>query len=289
MSAVTQYLPRRALSRLVGRIAYWQGPRWLVSWVILLFARAYKINLQEAELNYWQYPSLGDFFIRRLRPGLRPVGPGEILHPSDSVITQAHPVVQGQLIQAKGKKYDLNSFLQDPQGADPFVGGVFLTYYLCPTDYHRVHSPVTGEILKIRHIPGDLWPVNNWSTENISQLFCQNERLVVYIQTPFGVAAVVFVGATNVGSIALSFDTSIQTNANDDQKVQEVVYDPPVSVEKGQELGWFRMGSTAVVVYPESLIKSSTADFKDGSKWWGAAVKVNADLSEVEKNSSTAE
>lgn len=273
MSSITRFVPKNHLSYLAGLLVHLKLPSFLNRWIIAIFARAYNINLEEAELPYYEYPSLGEFFIRRLKPGIRPVGETWAVHPADSVITQAAPIHDGKLIQAKGRTYTLQSFMRDKEALKKYDNGYFLTYYLCPTDYHRVHSPVAGEIKRVLHIPGALWPVNAWSTENVHDLFSINERVVVEIQTDRGLVAAVFVGATNVGKIELSFDSEIIGNQLTAQTVREKQYQN-LKIQKGEELGMFRMGSTVVMLYAPGTINPA-----DLSEFHNQAVKVNSDFS----------
>lgn len=272
MSSITRFLPKNHLSYFVGQLVHVKLPSFINKWIVLAFAKAYRINLQEAEKDVSQYASLGDFFVRRLKAGLRPVGSAYALHPADSRITQAEKIQNGELIQAKGKTYNLTSFTQDASALNVYNGGHFLTYYLCPTDYHRVHSPVSGQITRVRHIPGALWPVNDWSTENIHELFSVNERVFVEIQTEKGLVGVMFVGATNVGQIVLSFDSEIIGNQLMSSAVKEKKYQN-LQIRKGEELGMFRMGSTVVMLYAPGTL----ADFNP-SQWRGLQVQVNSDL-----------
>ncbi len=269
MSAVTKYLPKKGLSRLVGCLMHWQGPKWWAHFSIKNFAKYYKINLSEAEKPISEYASIGDFFIRKLKPDARPVAEAPVLHPADSKLTQFENITDNSLVQAKGWKYSLAQFTQDEKANEKWSNGMFLTYYLCPTDYHRVHSPVSGVIKKARLIPGELWPVNHWSTTHIENLFAINERLLVEIETQWGLVGVMFVGATNVGHICLSFDQTLQGNQGQTQ-VEEREYNLPI--EKGQELGMFRMGSTVVMLYSEKF-KTTFQKFDKGP-----SVKVNSAL-----------
>lgn len=253
MSSIVKILPRRLMSRLIGRLVHWRGPRWFAHLTVFLFGRYYRIAFHEAEKDFRDYPSIGDFFIRKLKPETRPIGTAEILHPADSRITQHGIITNGQLIQAKGMTYELKDFTQDPDAYKKWANGYFITYYLCPTDYHRVHSPVSGQVTDVRHIPGDLWPVNDWSTNAINNLFGINERVLVEIETDYGPVGVMFVGATNVGSIELDFDPTLVTNKPGTLIFNHQKYEPTVQIRKGQELGLFRMGSTIVMLYPPQI------------------------------------
>lgn len=254
MSAITKFLPRNHLSYLVGKLVHWRGPRIWADITIRVFAKIYNINLDEAEKPVSGYPSLGEFFVRRLKAGVRPVAEtAAAVHPADSQISQSGRIHGGKMVQAKGKDYSVQDLLANSEALKTYQNGFFITYYLCPTDYHRVHAPVSGLITKVTHIPGELWPVNKWSVENIHDLMSVNERIVVEIASDYGPASVVFVGATNVGQIELSFDPSFRGNQLNMSKTRVVEYKTPMSIEKGDELGMFRMGSTIIMVYPEAF------------------------------------
>ncbi|RYZ81677.1 MAG: phosphatidylserine decarboxylase, partial [Proteobacteria bacterium] len=174
-------------------------------------------------------------------------------HPADSEISQHGPITDGRLIQAKGRDYHVQELLSSAEAPERYRNGYFITYYLCPTDYHRVHSPVDGVIRKVTHVPGELWPVNKWSVENVHDLFSVNERIIVEIASEIGPVAVVFVGATNVGQIMLSFDETFHGNQMTLKQNRVVEYDEAIPVKRGDELGMFRMGSTVVMVYGEGF------------------------------------
>lgn len=273
MSAITKFLPKRRMSRWLGHLMHWEGPSWLIQPAIRIFAKAYKINIDEAEHSCTAYPSVGEFFVRRLKAGSRPLASSWAVHPADSRITQSEVIDDGTLVQAKGITYKLFDFTQDPECTKKWAGGLFITYYLCPTDYHRVHSPVDGDITDVRYMPGQLWPVNEWSTSHVKDLFTVNERILVEIATELGPVGVMFVGATNVGHIRLSFDDSIRGNQMGPHIFHHQSYSPQIPVHKGSELGMFRMGSTVVMLYPPAFRQ------KYGEKLnLGPLVKVNSAL-----------
>jgi len=277
MSAITRFLPKNHLSYVAGILTHLKLPKFIWTPIIRCFAKAYKINLSEAEFEISKYQSLGDFFVRKLKSGLRPVGSTWNVHPADAVITQAAQITDGKLIQAKNKFYNVVDLTHDSGALEKYNDGYFLTYYLCPTDYHRMHSPVNGIIQKITHIPGRLWPVNQWSTENISNLFSVNERVCVEIKTDRGFVNVIFVGATNVGQIILTVDSDIQGN--------QLVLSKPliknnlnIQITKGQELGMFRMGSTVVMLYQKNTLQITTLEKFQLDHFHNQAVKVNSDF-----------
>lgn len=254
MSAITKFLPRNHLSYFVGKLVHWRGPQIWAEITIRIFAKIFHINLDEAEKPVREYPSLGDFFVRKLKPGVRPIAAqAAAVHPADSQISQHGRIHGGRMIQAKGREFQVQDLLVSSEATKIYQNGYFITYYLCPTDYHRVHAPVSGLITKVTHVPGELWPVNKWSVENVHDLFSVNERIIVEIASDYGPASVVFVGATNVGQIELSFDPSFRGNQLTLSKIRTVEYKTPLPIEKGQELGMFRMGSTVVMVYTEDF------------------------------------
>lgn len=274
MAAITRFLPKNHLSYIVGKLVHFHLPRFIWTPIIKIFAKAYQIDLDEAEKPVNEYPSLGEFFIRKLKPGVRPVGRTWALHPADSVITQAAIMIDGKLIQAKDKTYNVKEFTGFDEALDIYSDGQFLTYYLCPTDYHRVHSPVDGTIERVIHKPGALWPVNNWSTSNIDELFSINERVYVEIKTERGLVGVVFVAATNVGDIALSFDPEIRGNKFKIQKSFLKSYKNQ-EIQKGDELGMFRMGSTIVMLYQKGVLGLQNSQLE---QFHTKSVKVNSDF-----------
>lgn len=262
MSFITLYLPRKTLSRFVGFLAQIRWPGALNLWVIKGFAKLYSINISEAEKKIDEYSTLMEFFTRKLKPEARPIEDAFLVHPCDSEIIQRGPIESETLIQAKGLKYKVQMLTNDPEAIDKYNNGYFLTYYLCPRDYHRVHSCVSGVITQMNYSEGDLWPVNKWSVNNIRNLYTKNERVHLEIATEKGPIGVVFVGATNVGSIALNFEPSLRTNQN--RGPLRKTYTPPLEVEKGQELGMFRFGSTVILLLSEEwknqLLKSQAQE-----------------------------
>ena len=161
LARLLSLLPKSLLSSWVGRAVHAPLPPPVARRAVALFAHWYRINLGEAELPLAHYPTIGALFSRRLKPGVRPLGPGPV-HPADALITASGPIDQHTLLQGKWHTYTLAELVHHPQVASHFVQGSFLTYYLCPTDYHRVHAPVDGTVTWSCHIPGAFWPVNAW-------------------------------------------------------------------------------------------------------------------------------
>src|SRR5215207_7939053 len=240
-------VPKNALSRLAGALTAWRAPAPVRLAAMKAFARRYGIDLSESpELDV--YRTFGEFFARPLRPGLRPIAPGDTVavSPVDGVVSEVGTADGGRLLQAKGIDYTARALVADDALARSLEGGAWATIYLSPRDYHRIHFPLGGEVVGWRYVPGKLWPVNPASVRTIPGLFTVNERLVTVLRTPLGRCAVVAVGATVVGRVRAYFDPTVPpTNVRGGAPASRD-YDPPLPVKKGQELGAFEMGSTVI-------------------------------------------
>lgn len=265
MLALLGRLPQGAMSRGFGRIADLPIPRPLRRPVLGAFAAAVGANLSEAEHPLERYRSLNEFFVRRLRPGMRrwPQGPDLLGSPVDGIVGQLGQVRDGRILQAKGRSYSVESLLQREDAGARYAGGSYLTIYLSPRHYHRIHAPCSGSIPEAEHLPGALLPVNAAAVMHTPELFARNERLVTYIESAWGRVAVVAVGAYNVGRISAAFDPewrgqgaapgegeatrrSATNRAGEPGEVHR--YDPAVPVTMGDEIMTFHLGSTVVLL-----------------------------------------
>jgi phosphatidylserine decarboxylase len=251
-------LPQGALSRGFGRLADLPLPRALRGPILGGFARMMGIDLAEAEHPLREYRTLNAFFVRRLRAGLRPQpeDPAAVSSPVDGVVGSFGTVSEGQLLQAKGRHYTAAALLRDPLEAERYEGGSYLTLYLSPRHYHRIHAPVGGELAKAAHLPGALLPVNAPAVAGIADLFPRNERLLCYLDGEAGRCAVVAVGAYNVGRISAAFDPGWNAPPGEGGwvtnrgRVDEVRnYSPPRRVQRGDEIMAFHLGSTVVLLF----------------------------------------
>lgn len=245
-------LPRHAVSRLAGKIASVPIARPLRTPVHRAFSRVFGAAWEEAEHPLTEYTSINAFFTRRLRAGARPVARGSLVSPVDGTVGAAGAVSAGMLIQAKGRNYSLTALLGDADLAGRMEGGTFVTVYLAPGDYHRIHVPLDGAITGATYVPGDLWPVNAHAVTHVEDLFAVNERIIVRLATPGGgEVAVVLVGAIMVGMTQVAFD-DLHTNARR-RAVQQRQYAPSLPVRAGDPLGHFEFGSTVIVVCPPDV------------------------------------
>lgn len=236
-------------SALVGLTARRRLPVLLRNAAYRAFARATGADLGEAELDLRAYSSLGDLFARRLRPGVRPIDAEltSIIAPCDGVVAARGTAHDGTLIQAKGKNYGLDELVVDVELADRLTGGDYATIYLSPRDYHRVHTPVDGRLLRYEYIPGALWPVNPLVASRRDRLLVRNERVVITIDAGrLGMVAIVMVGAAGVGNIALHYaPESVTWRTSGERRRIELDHE----LTRGDELGAFRLGSTVVMIF----------------------------------------
>lgn len=253
---VLPQLPKKWLSHYLGAAVHQPLPKKLSQAAIKAYVKMYDINLDEIEKPLGEYGTLGEFFSRALKEGARPIQ-GDLVHPCDGRLIQRGSIHDGTLIQAKGKIYRMDEFVPDNPWMDDFEQGQFLTYYLAPFNYHRVHSPLESQVLWAQVIPGELWPVNSWSVKRIDGLYVVNERVAVGLQTERGKAILVMVGATNVGSMSFSFDESIKTNQRPRIEKYLRTYTEPQALNAGQELGTFHMGSTVVLLLDKGFSTTS--------------------------------
>jgi len=218
------------------------------------FARRYRVDLEEAELGLDGYRTLGEFFTRRLKPGLRPVEAGEkvVVSPVDGAVSQAGTLERDLCLQAKGIRFPVGKLLGDEGSAHAFQDGAFATLYLSPRDYHRIHAPLGGQVLGYSYVPGEFWPVNAASVRRKEALFCVNERLITWMDTPAGLLAVVAVGATCVARIHAAYDRLV-THTGQPPEVHR--YPRPIPVQKGDELGMFEMGSTVILLFGPGKVR----------------------------------
>jgi phosphatidylserine decarboxylase len=241
-------LPRVRLSRAVGRLCDQPLPSLVSRAVTNAYCRAYRVDLDDAELPLGAFPSFDAFFTRQLKPGTRTVSSDALVSPADGALSSQGVVDPGARIFVKGQPYDVGELVGDPRDAARYAGGEFAVIYLAPRDYHRVHSPADGLITLVRGLPGDLYPVNSIGEKHIPQLFVRNQRAAIVIDTPgLGRVTVVMVGATIVGRVTVS------VLGGPDVEPGLHPIEPAVPVKKGDELGIFHLGSTVVLLLEPGL------------------------------------
>ena len=266
-----RYVPKNHISRAIGRLVHTRLPRPISRRLVRWFADTYRIDVDAAGKPLSDYPSIGHFFIRDLAEGLRPIE-GDFVSPVDGVLRNFGIIENGRIEQVKGKTYTLARFLADEANSARYENGAFFNFYLSPQDYHHVHSPVGGGIVRSVHIPGKLWPVNDWSLANIDELFSINERVITFVDGDLGRVAVVMIGATNVGKISVTYDSFISNSANVDRNVARD-YSPAFPITAGDRLGTFHMGSSVVVLIEPGRVDLDRVRLEAGKKvQYGAAI-----------------
>jgi phosphatidylserine decarboxylase len=253
-------LPKRGLTALAGRVASRERGTTttrLVRW----FVRKYGVDLGEAvESDPAAYASFNDFFTRALKPGARPIAHAALVCPVDGTISQFGAIEHDQVLQAKGHRYSTTALVGgDHALAARFHDGSFATLYLSPKDYHRIHMPCDGTLVRMIHVPGSLFSVNPVTARGVPRLFARNERVVcVFESGVFGDFVVTLVGATIVGSMATVWHGVV--NPPRVRRVREWQYpERAVTLKQGEEMGRFLLGSTVVLLFPKRALRFNAA------------------------------
>ena len=260
LGVLDQYLaPHHLLTRWMQHLTRVRAP-WFKNRQISWFVRRYQVDMSiAAETNPLAYPDFNTFFTRPLKAGARTVISGDdvLACPADGKISQIGDVNKGRLLQAKGYSFDLLTLLGGSETrAQPFGDSRFVTIYLSPRDYHRVHMPLAGRLRETIYIPGRLFSVSPRTTRAIQGLFARNERLVCIFDTAIGPVAVILVGAMFVAGIETVWSGLLPHS----KQVIEHDYaaEQPheeIALERGQEMGRFNMGSTVIVLFPPDRVE----------------------------------
>jgi len=254
---IQSWIPQHLLSRFGGWLANCEIPR-VKNYLIRYFLNRYIVNLQEAEeSNPYHYPSFNAFFTRTLRMDVRPIAihGNALISPADGTVSQIGDIDDGAMIQAKGHTFSVTDLLGgNIEVAATFQSGHFLTVYLAPQDYHRVHIPVDGTLTKMIYVPGRLFSVNTQTTQVVPNLFARNERVIILFNTSVGKVAVILVGAMIVGSIETVWAGTI-TPFSRRCLIHQWDYDNPIDFKRGDEIGHFKFGSTVIVLLEQKAIQ----------------------------------
>ncbi len=256
LAVLPQYLlPKQLLTMVAGRFASARAGSLTTS-AIRRFVARYGVDMSEAaDPDIASYATFNDFFTRALRPGARPLAPAAVICPVDGAVSQLGAIEHDQIFQAKGHRYSTTALLGgDAALAEPYRDGSFATIYLSPRDYHRIHMPCPGRLLRMVHVPGSLFSVNPLTARGVPGLFARNERVVCHFQTPLGPMALVLVGATIVGSMATVWHG--QVNPPRTGKLRSWDYSTqPITLDQGEEMGRFMLGSTVVLLFQRGAVQ----------------------------------
>ncbi|RKR25823.1 phosphatidylserine decarboxylase [Acidovorax sp. 93] len=256
LAVLPQYLlPKQALTTLAGKFASAQLGGLTTS-VIRHFVARYNVNMAEAaNPDITSYASFNDFFTRALKPGARPLAAADLICPVDGAISQFGPIAKDQIFQAKGHTYSTTALVGgDAEAAARFDNGHFATLYLSPRDYHRIHMPCAGELTRMVHVPGDLFSVNPTTARGVPGLFARNERVVCFFESAQGPFVLVLVGATIVGSMATVWHGQVNPPRTGTLRQWDYAKGQ-VSLQQGEEMGRFLLGSTVVMLFPQGPLQ----------------------------------
>ncbi len=252
------------LSQLFGKFASKPFSRPVQGWINRTYVRLMKLDMSEFN-EPESYPTLNALFTRELqKPRSFDQDSKTMISPCDALITEGGSLEHFDALQIKGMAYDVRAFITDAideKNAAWLEDGSYVNFYLSPTDYHRYHVPLDMKVTKAVYVPGKLYPVNIPSLKKRLNLFIENERVVLECQSQNTTFFLVLVGALNVGQMVVNFEPDIQTNAN---KMERKVYTyDNVELKKGDELGFFKMGSTVILLAPKEMLDIQV---KEGDK-----------------------
>ena len=277
--AMQHLLPKQAITAMAGAVASWQGGAATTA-LIRWFIRRYGVNMAEAATpDPAAYKSFNHFFTRALKPGARPLAQADLLCPVDGAVSQFGRIDGERIFQAKGHDYSARALLGgDGALAAHFHSGHFATLYLSPKDYHRIHMPCGGRLLRMIHVPGELFSVNPATARGVPGLFARNERVVCVFEglgesadtRPWALA---LVGATIVGSMATVWHGVVKRSGT----VREWAYhDQRIELAAGAEMGRFLLGSTVVLLFPAGPLAFNPAWQPGGAIRMGQAMAQRA-------------
>jgi phosphatidylserine decarboxylase len=256
LDVLPQYLyPKQALTTFAGWVAGKERGA-VTTWIIRRFVAKYGVDMGEAlDSDIASYPSFNAFFTRALKPGVRPIAEADLVSPVDGAISQFGPIEGDQIFQAKGHRYSTTALVGgDAALAAQFAHGSFATLYLSPKDYHRIHMPCDGRLLRMVYVPGELFSVNPVTARGVPGLFARNERVVCIFESARGPFVLVLVGATIVGSMATVWHGVV--NPPRGGELREWRYDDrQVVLRQGEEMGRFLLGSTVVMLFPPPSLR----------------------------------
>lgn len=249
-------IPQHSISRLLGKLANARLGK-LTHWAIQRFIAHYQVDLSEAIISDSSaFSSFNDFFIRQLKPEARPICREKhvVISPVDGRISEMGFIQKDQLLQAKNHYFNLKDLCgSDVSLAARFEDGAFLTAYLAPKNYHRIHMPVAGKLKKMIYVPGSLFSVNPTAVQRVSNLFSKNERVICLFETAIGDVAVIAVGAMIVGSVVMNWHGVVMPRRSRECR-QWLYHHQHIILERGDELGYFRLGSTVIILFEKNTV-----------------------------------
>lgn len=246
-----------------GKFAKKEFPSFIQKFINASYVKLMGLNMSEFK-NARYYKSLNDLFTRELIIK-REIDRSKdvIISPTDSLITQCGQIKEDIALQIKGMEYSVEELLTYycTSNFEKVKNGSFMNFYLSPKDYHRYHAPCDFNLLKLIHVPGKLYPVNLKYLNKELELFVQNERVILECETNGKIFYMVFVGALNVGQMVFEFEDRVETNI--DAKEMKVYTYENIEITKGECLGYFKMGSTVVMLWEDQMVELENLLDKD--------------------------
>ena len=255
---ILSLIGQRTLTGIVGWFARWQAPKWLLHLAIRWYVRKYRIDLTQFAFDWSTVKTFNEFFTRHFKEGMRPFARRGVASPAEGYLYRFGRLTEGLLIQCKGEAYP-QAYIT---GTESMQEGSYVTIYLSPGDYHRVHAPVDMTIEQIAFFPGRLFPVNERSVERVKSLYCINERVVLSGKCAYGRFEFVFIGAMIVGKILLSFVQGWAEALR--RRKEEFVMRGTWHVRRGEELGYFEIGSTVIFIVESDVL--SQCSLEEGAR-----------------------
>ena len=270
-----QYLIPKYLITAVLRFLSRISNRKIKDFFILKFISFYEIDIEDVKKKVPEdFKTFNDFFIRELYSAAHPItnNTDTIISPVDGFVSSAGKIQQNKIFQAKKFDYSLEDLIAtDLEQAKAYNNGQYVTIYLAPFNYHRVHAPLDGQLLAARYIPGNLFSVNQATVDRVNGIFRRNERLVMHFKTDYGPIVLVFVGALNVGSISTPWTGEILPRKKGIVEAVDLSnYNS--NIKKGDLLGWFNMGSTVILLLPQNFCELNENLFKGNSLRMGMEI-----------------
>lgn len=241
---------RNKVSRVAGYFARISKPRFIVRWVILLYIKIYKIDISKFVVPDKFYKNFNDFFTRRYKENFINIENG-FVSPIDGTLLDKGLVSKNQIIHVKNRDY----YLADLLGHSVEGLNSYAVLYLAPGDYHRVHSSFDMTISKIMYLPGTLRSVKVKVINKRDRVYCRNERIVIAGDSEYGKFYFILIGALLVGKVKLAFDSGLSTNIRKGIAT-ELSYEHPIKIKKGEEVGYFELGSSLVVVMEKDMLNN---------------------------------
>ncbi|MBV06434.1 MAG: phosphatidylserine decarboxylase [Gammaproteobacteria bacterium] len=243
------------LTKIIGRLA--NSKIWIIkSFLIKAFIYLYKPNLEESLFSdNVSFPTYNSFFTRTLKKEVRPIEKSisSIISPVDGEIIDFGHLTEGNLIQAKKYNYPLHELIGDYSKKLNYSNSYFITIYLAPTDYHRIHCPYEGKIISTQHLGKNLFSVNQRSQEKIPNLYIKNERAVMKIENNYLSYFLISVGASIVGSVVpFWFQEAHNSRKKLIHEWNKGPKDNQKAILKGQEIAHFKMGSTVILLFEDA-------------------------------------